>query len=412
MTSRVVVTGVGVISPLGLDLPSLWDNLIAGRSGVGQITKFDCSDLPVQIAAEVGDFDPTDYLDRKEARRMDPCNHYALAAAFQAVEHSGIDLERVDRWRMGISLGTGQGGVTSLIEQLAVFDEKGPGRVSPFSIPMMISNMAAGHMGIHLGARGPNITLTTACAASAHAVGEAYRYLQRGDADVMVTGGTESSILPFCVAGFSAMKALSNRNHDPVGACRPFDRDRDGFVIGEGATVLVLETLEHALARDAEILGEILGYGASADAHHITAPPPDGQGGAHSMANALRDAGLAPADIDYINAHGTGTPVGDVAEARAINSVFGEAAATIPVSATKAVTGHLLGAAGALESAVCLMSIRHNMIPATANLANPDEECTLDHVAGAPRKAEVNLALTNSFGFGGQNATLIWGRYA
>jgi len=411
MCSRVVVTGMGVISPLGLDSGSFWENLIAGRSGAGPITKFDASDLTVNIAAEVRDFDVTDYVDRKEARRMDPCNHYAMAAAAQAVNAAGLDMASIDRQRAGVILGTGQGGVTSMVEQLNVYREKGPSRVSPFCIPMMIANMAAGHLGIKFDIHGPNLTLTTACAASAHAIGEAYRYLQRGEADVMITGGTEASIIPLCVAGFSAMKALSTRNEDPEGACRPFDVDRDGFVIAEGAAVLILETLDSARNRGADILGELLGYGVSSDAHHITAPPPNGEGGARSMRAALRDAGLQPTDIDYINAHGTGTPVGDVAEARAIHSVFKDAAARIPVSATKASTGHLLGAAGALESVASLMTIREGIVPPTVNLDNVDEECLLDHVAIKARDAQVEVALTNSFGFGGQNATLIWGRH-
>ncbi len=411
MSRRVVVTGIGIISPLGLDSSTFWENMIAGRSGVGPIGKFDSTDLPVKIAAEVRDFEVTRYLDRKEARRMDPCNQYAVAAATQAVQESGLDLEVTDPNRVGVALGTGQGGVTSLVEHLEVFNKKGASRVSPFCIPMMISNMAAGHLGIQFGVKGPNITLTTACAASAHAIGEAYRYLQRGDADVMITGGTESGIVPLCIAGFSAMKALSTRNDDPTAASRPFDRDRDGFVIAEGSTILVLESLENAKSRGAKILGEILGYGASSDAHHITAPPPDGEGGARSMIAALDDSGLNPSDVHYINAHGTGTPVGDLAEARAINTVFGHAARSIPVSATKASTGHLLGAAGALESAVCLMSIRDGIIPPTLNLDNPDEECDLDHVTGDSREGRIDVALTNSFGFGGQNASLVWGRF-
>ncbi|MFO7941841.1 MAG: beta-ketoacyl-ACP synthase II [Bacillota bacterium] len=410
MNRRVVVTGLGIISPLGLDTPTFWQNLLEGRSGVSTISKFDASDLPVKIAAEVRGFDPTDYIDRKEARRMDPCNHYAVAAAIEALASSGLDLDSTPKERIGVTLGTGQGGVTSLVEQLDVYREKGPSRVSPFCIPMMISNMAAGHVGIQIGARGPNLTVTTACAASAHAIGEAFRYLQRGDADVMIAGGTEAGVLPLCVAGFSAMRALSTQNENPTTASRPFDCDRDGFVIGEGAAILVLEVLENAVARGATILGELLGYGMSSDAHHITAPSPDGSGGARSMETAIDDAGLNATDVDYINAHGTGTPVGDVAESRAIHSVFGDAAKEVAVSATKSSTGHLLGAAGALESAICLLGMRDGVIPATLNLDNPDPECDLDHIALYPREMSVDVALTNSFGFGGQNATLIWGR--
>lgn len=411
MKQRAVVTGLGVISPVGHDPDEMWSNLIAGRSGVGYISKFDTSEHAVKIAAEVQGFDPVKYIDRKEARRMDPCCQYALAAALEAVEDSGLDLDKVSPERIGVVLGTGQGGITTLFEQMEIYFTRGPRRVSPFCVPMMISNMPAGHVAIRFGARGPNITLTTACAASGHALGEALRILQRGEADMVLAGGTESGIVPISLAGFASMKALSTRNDDPTGACRPFDVERDGFVLGEGAAVMVLETLEHAESRGADILAELVGYAASSDAYHITAPPPSGEGGARSMAGAIIDAGLQPAEIDYINAHGTGTPTGDPAEAMAIKSALGELAPQVPVTSTKGLTGHLLGAAGALESAICIKSILEGMILPTANLDQPEEGWDLDFVPGKPRKARVDVALSNSFGFGGQNATLIWRRY-
>ncbi len=409
-SNRVVATGLGIISPSGLNPGDLWESLMTGRSGVGPITKFDTSEHAVRIAAEVRDFDATAYLDRKEVRRMDPCCQFAVAAAREAFEHSGLDRGKLNLDRVGVVLGTGQGGITSLVEQMEVFYKKGPRRVSPFLIPMMITNMPAGHVGIDLGARGPNMTLTTACAASAHAIGESFRLLERGDADVVVTGGAEAGIVSVSLAGFTSMKALSARNDDPAGACRPFDAERDGFVLGEGSVVLILETLDHAEARGAEVLAELLGYGASNDAHHITAPPPSGEGGARSMIEAIRDANLDPCDIDYINAHGTGTPTGDVAESRAVETVFGDRALEVPVSSTKSLTGHLLGAAGALESAICILGMREGMIPPTANLTRPGEGCNLDYVTEGPRPARLDVTLTNSFGFGGQNASLVWGR--
>lgn len=411
MKQRAVVTGLGIISPVGHDPDEMWSNLIAGCSGVGYISKFDTSEHTVKIAAEVQGFDPVQYIDRKEVRRMDPCCQYAMAAALEAVEDAGIDVGRMSPERVGVVLGTGQGGITTLFDQMETYFTRGPRRVSPFCVPMMISNMPAGHVAIRFGARGPNITLTTACAASGHALGEALRILQRGEADMVLAGGTESGIVPLSLAGFTSMKALSTRNDDPEGACRPFDVSRDGFVLGEGAAVMVLETLEHAEGRGANILAELVGYAATSDAHHITAPPPCGQGGARSMAGAMADAGLKASDIDYINAHGTGTPTGDVAEAAAVEAVFGEWAPNVPVSSTKSLTGHLLGAAGALESAICIKSILEGVILPTVNLTEPDEGCDLDFVPGEPRKAQVDVAVSNSFGFGGQNATLIWRRY-
>ncbi len=412
MKERVVVTGLGVISPLGSTPGELWENLLEGRSGVREITKFDVSGYPVRIAAEIRDFDPVNYLDRKEVRRTDPCTHYAMAAATEAIDDAGLPISDLTPERLGVVLGTGQGGITSLYDQMQVFLDRGLRRVSPFCIPMMISNMPAGHLSINFEARGPNLTLTTACAASAHAVGEAMHYLRRNEADVIITGGTESGIVPISLAAFTSMRALSMNNDDPEGACRPFDAERDGFVLGEGAAVLVLERLEHARARGAEILAELAGYGATSDAHHITAPSPDGEGGARSMQLSLNDAGIEPEQVDYINAHGTGTPTGDVAESLAIEDVFGDYATCVPVGATKSMTGHLLGAAGALESVICIEAIRAGVIPPTINLTSPGEGCNLDYVTEGAREHPVDVALSNSFGFGGQNASLLWRRFA
>ncbi len=410
MGNRVVVTGLGIVTPLGSDLDQFWAALLAGRSAVGPITRFDTEGLGVKIAAEVSDFDPNQYLDRKAARRMDLFSQYAIAASSRALEHSKLDLGEVSSERLGVVMGTGQGGIESLTDQMTVFLDKGPRRVSPFCIPMMISNMAAGHVGIKFRARGPNLTLTTACAASAHALGEAYRILQRDEADVIIGGGTEAGIVPLSLAGFTSMRALSTRNAEPQKASRPFDADRDGFVMGEGAAVLIMETLEHAQKRGAEILAELRGYALTGDAHHITAPPPSGEGGARAIKAALKDADLTPEQVDYVNAHGTGTPAGDPAESRALEAVFGDAAFELPISSTKSMIGHLLGASGALESVVCILSILSGKIHPTINLQKPDEECRLDYVPHEAREAKVDVALTNSFGFGGQNATLVWGR--
>lgn len=408
---RVVITGMGVISPVGLTLDSFWESIASGKSGVSRITRFDPSAYSTQIAAQVEGFDPQNYMGRKEAKRMDRFAQFAMAAAEMAREHAGLKREEVSGDRAGIVMGTGIGGMETLTEQFETLQAKGPSRVSPFFIPMMIANMAAGQIAIALGLKGPSSTVVTACAASSNAIGDAFRLLQWGYADLMFAGGSEASIVPLAFAGFCSMKAMSTRNEDPASACRPFDRDRDGFVMGEGAGMLVLETLPHAIARGANILAEIVGYGVTSDAYHITDPAPGGEGGARSMLRAIQDAGIMPEDIGYINAHGTSTPANDRNETQAIKAVFGEHAYKIPVSSTKSMTGHLLGAAGAIELIACVLAINNKLIPPTINYTTPDEECDLDYVPNKARPAEIRYALSNSFGFGGQNATLIVKRW-
>ncbi|WP_334110972.1 beta-ketoacyl-ACP synthase II [Thermodesulfitimonas autotrophica] len=411
MSPRVVVTGLGVISPVGTGKEAFWEALVKGRSGVRRITRFDASEFKTQIAAEVGDFDPEAYIDKKEARRMDRFTQFAVAAANLALSDAAIATEALDRDRVGVVLGCGIGGIGTFEEQTRVLVSRGPNRVSPFFVPMMIANMGAGYIAIFHRFYGPNSTVVTACASSNHAIGEAFRIIQRGEADVMLTGGAEAAITPVALAGFCAMKAMSTRNDEPEKACRPFDAARDGFVIGEGAAVLVLERLEHALARGARIYAEVAGYGQSCDAYHITAPDPDGAGAAKAMARALADARLRPEEVNYINAHGTSTPLNDKVETMAIKKVFGEFAYRIPVSSTKSMTGHLLGAAGGIEAAACVLSIAHGVIPPTINYENPDPECDLDYVPNEARRAQVDVALSNGLGFGGHNATLIFKRF-
>ncbi|UNC92753.1 beta-ketoacyl-ACP synthase II [Candidatus Contubernalis alkaliaceticus] len=407
MKNRVVVTGIGVITPIGIGKDAYWEGLKEGRSGVDGITAFDTAEYPVQIAAQVKDFNPENYMDRKEARRMDRFIQFAVASAGLALEDSGLDLGKVDLNRVGVSVGSGIGGVQTMEEQARVLIEKGPRRISPFLVPMMITNMASGCVSIAFGAKGPNTTLVTACATSTHSVGDAYKILQRGDADVMFAGGSEAAITPLSVAGFCASRALSTRNHEPSKASRPFDAQRDGFVMGEGAAVLIMETLEHARARDARIYAEVCGFGMSGDGYHITAPDPQGDGAARCIANALADAGMEPGDIDYINAHGTSTPLNDKLETMAIKKVFKELSKKIPVSSTKSMIGHLLGAAGGAELAASMLSMYHSMIHPTVNYENPDPECDLDYVPGKCRETEIKACLSNSFGFGGTNASLI-----
>jgi len=407
LQKRVVITGLGTISPLGSGKENFWQALTAGQSGIGPITRFDAGEMAVRFAGEVKDFDPGVFYDRKEARRMDRFTQYAVAAARMAVEDAALDLEKEDSYRVGVIFGTGIGGVETLEEQKQILLEKGPNRVSPFFVPMMIANMAAGQIAINLDAHGINFTVINACASGASAIGEAFRVLQRGDADIVITGGSEASVTPLTIAGFTAMKALSTRNEAPAKASRPFDRGRDGFVLGEGAGVMVLETLEHATARGARIYAEVAGYGCTADAYHITAPAPGGVAASKVMALALEDAALNPEDIDYINAHGTSTELNDRQETLAIKNVFGEYAYKLPVSSTKSMTGHLLGAAGAIELVITALVIHTGIIPPTINYEEPDPDCDLDYVPNVARQRQVKAAMSNSFGFGGHNVTLV-----
>jgi len=408
---RVVVTGVGVVSPIGIGVDRFWKALVSGTSGVRRITTFDPTDHDCQIAAEVKDFDPLQWIEKKEVRKMDLFVQYALAAAMMAVEDSQLKVtdERPDR--IGVLVGTGMGGIPMLVEQHRILLEKGPGRVSPFFIPGIITNMASGRISMQVGAKGPNSCVSTACATGNHAIGDSFRIIQRGEADIMLAGGTEAVIAPLCVAGFSSCKALSTRNDEPERASRPFDKERDGFVMGEGAAVLILEALDHALDRGATIYAEVIGYAMSADAYHVTAPAPGGEGAAQSMRGALRDAGLAPEAVDYINAHGTSTPYNDANETLAIKRVFGEHAYRLAVSSIKSMIGHTLGAAGAIEAAATVLSLTHGVLPPTINYENPDPDCDLDYVPNKAREVLIRAALNNSFGFGGTNATTAFRRY-
>jgi len=411
LPSRVVVTGLGIISPIGTGKDAFWEALLRGESGVRRITRFDPSEFRTQIAAEVIDFNPETYIDKKDARRMDRYTQFAVAATGLALKDAEIAPGTVDPDRVGVVLGCGIGGIETFEEQTRVLVTRGPSRISPFFVPMMIANMGAGYVAIVNGFYGPNSTIVTACASSNQAVGEAFRIIQRGEADVMVTGGTEAGITPVGIAGFCAMKAMSTRNDEPARASRPFDAGRDGFVVGEGAAILILENMERAVARGAHIYAEITGYGQSCDAYHITAPDPEGSGAAKAMERALADAGLTPGEVSYINAHGTSTPFNDKVETLAIKKVFGEFAYRVPVSSTKSMTGHLLGAAGGIEAAACVLSIARGVIPPTINYERPDPECDLDYVPGEARQTEVDVAISNGFGFGGHNATLVFKRY-
>ncbi len=411
MNNRVVITGMGAITPLGIGTEKLWCALLEGKSGIGPITRFDTSDFPTKIAGEVKDFDPSLYMDKKEARRMDRFTQFAVAGSKMAMEDAGIDLEKLEKDRSGVVLGCGIGGMETLEDTARTLHEKGPGRVSPFFVPMMISNMAAGQVAISLGLTGPNITVVTACASGTNAIGDAFKLIARGGADLIVTGGVEASITPLALAGFCSMKALSTRNDEPAKASRPFDAERDGFVMGEGAGVLILESLEHAQKRGARIYAEVLGYGSTADAYHMTAPAPGGIGAAKAMKGAIGDAGLKPEEVNYINAHGTSTDMNDKFESLAIQSVFGEQAKKVAVSSTKSMTGHLLGAAGGLEMLATALAVKHDIVPPTINYEYPDPECDLDYVPNQARKMAVNYALSNSFGFGGHNACVLIGKY-
>lgn len=411
MHKRVVISGLGIISPVGSGLEAFWYSLLNGVSGIKTVKRYDTTGFSTRIAGEVVDFDPANYFDKKEARRLDRFAQFALAATGMALKDADLNLEESNRDRIGVILGSGIGGIETLEDQARVLAAKGPGRVSPFFVPMMIANMGAAQVAITYRLRGPNITSVSACASSTNAVGDAFKLLQWGHADVMITGGTEAPITPLAMAGFCSMKAMSCRNEEPEKASRPFDAQRDGFVVGEGAGILVLETLEHALQRGARIYAEVTGYGSTCDAYHITAPDPEGEGAANSMREALADAELAPEAVDYINAHATSTPLGDKAEVLAIKKVFGSHAYKLAVSSTKSMTGHLLGAAGALEGAVCVLSIARGEIPPTINYESPDPDCDLDFVPNVARKSEVRVAMSNSFGFGGHNATLIFKKY-
>jgi 3-oxoacyl-[acyl-carrier-protein] synthase II len=404
---RVVITGVGMITPLGISTTESWNGLIAGNPGIRKITQFDASAFPTQIAGEVVGFNPEDYIELKEIKKMDRFIHFALAAATTAMNDSGLKVTDRNAERVGVIVGSGMGGLHAIEHYHSVYLEKGPKRISPFFIPMLIVNLASGQISIRFGAKGPNSAVATACATGSHSIGDAFKIIQRGDADAMIAGGTEAVITPLGIGGFNAMKALSTRNHEPEKASRPFDAERDGFIMGEGAGILVLESLENAADRGAKIYAELAGYGMTADAYHITAPSPGGEGGARCMKLALRDGGVAPADINYINAHGTSTKYGDELETNAIKTVFGEHAYNLCVSSTKSMTGHLLGAAGGVEAVITALCIYHDRVPPTINLDNPDPECDLDYVPHKSRKMSVNYALTNSFGFGGTNACLV-----
>ncbi len=408
---RVVVTGLGAVTPVGNDVPSMWDALLAGKSGVARIAAFDPSDLDSQIAGEVKGFEPSAYMTPKEVKRSDRFSWFAVAASKQAVKDAGLDILKEDPFRCGVIIGSGIGSMYLIEDQKAVLMTKGPSKISPFMIPMLIVNMGSGLSAIGLGFKGPNSCTATACASGSHGVGEAFRIIQMGHADVMVGGGTEGCVTPLTVAGFCALKALSQRNDNPTAASRPFDRDRDGFVIGEGAGVLLLEELEHAKKRGAKILAEIVGYGMTADAYHMTAPAPDGAGAAKSMENAMKDGKLRPEQVTYINAHGTSTDLNDKIETLAIKTAFGAAAKKVAVSSTKSMTGHLIGAAGGVEAVISVLSIVKSAIPPTINYTTPDPNCDLDYVPNQARKQPVEAALSNSLGFGGHNATLLFKKF-
>ena len=411
MSRRVVITGLGLVTPLGIGVDETWSALCEGRSGIGEITRFDTTEFTTKIAGEVKDFNAEDFLPKKDANRTEKFIAYAVAGARMALENARLTIDDTNGPRVGVITGCGLGGLEMLETTARTVQEKGPKRCSPFFIPRLIGNMAPGMISIHLGAKGPNISVATACAAGAHAIGDACNTILRGQADAMITGGVESVITPTCVAGFNAMKALSTRNDDPQKASRPFDRDRDGFVVGEGAGILILEELDHALDRGATILAEMAGYGQSGDGYHMTSPSPDGDGMIRCMQAALDSAGITCEAIDYINAHGTSTPLNDLYETRAIKKVFGDFAPRIPISSTKSMTGHLLGGAGGIETSFTVLALKNSIIPPTINLENPGEECDLDYVPKVARQADIAYAMSNSFGFGGTNASLVVKRY-
>jgi len=406
---RVVITGMGMITPLGLDVPSNWDSLTHGRSGITRITRFDPAPYETQIAGEVKGFEPTQYMDRKEVRRTDRFTHLGVAAASQALKDAGLETVK-DPERVGTAIATGVGGLETLIKEVVLMEERGPSRLSPFLVPMLMANAASAQTSMQFGLKGPSLTHVSACASSSHAIGECGEIIRRGQADVMVTGGAEAAVLPLAIGAFSTMHAMSRRNDDPERASRPFDKDRDGFVLSEGGAAVVLEELEHAKARGARIYGELVGYGATADAYHITSPSPEGEGNARAMRMALEQAGMKPSDIDYINAHGTSTQPNDREETAAIKQVFGDHAYKLMVSSTKSMSGHLLGAAGAFEAIACLLALRESCIPPTINYTTPDPQLDLDYVPNEARGKSIRSALSNSMGFGGHNASLIFVR--
>ncbi|HOP06499.1 MAG TPA: beta-ketoacyl-ACP synthase II [candidate division Zixibacteria bacterium] len=411
MRKRIVITGMGIVSPLGSTVDDTWQALLEGKSGVGEITRFDADGFATRIAAEVKDFDPSEFIDKRELRRMDRTEQFSVFSAEQALKNSGLDLDNIDKDRCGVVIGSGIGGIETFENQHGRFMSGGPGRVSPFFIPMMIVDMCAGLVSIRHGFRGPNYATVSACASSAHAISDAFHIIQRDEADIMIAGGAEAAITPTSIAGFCQARAMSTRNDEPQRASRPFDKERDGFVMGEGAATVILESLEHARARGAHIYAELLGTGMTADAHHITAPHPEGYGSSRAMEMALKNAGLKPEDIDYINTHGTATDLGDISETIAIKNVLGEHAKQIPCNSTKSAIGHLLGSAGALELIITIKSITDSMVHPTINLDYPDPLCDLDYVAEGKRAAEINYALSNSFGFGGHNACLVVGKF-
>ncbi|TDY46592.1 3-oxoacyl-[acyl-carrier-protein] synthase II [Alicyclobacillus sacchari] len=412
MARRVVVTGLGVVSPVGNNVSAFWESLLSGKSGIREIDRFDTSDYPCKIAGLVNDFDPERYIDKKELRHMDMFTQYALYAAHEAVAHAGLVITDENRDRIGVYIGSGIGGIGTTLSNYRILLERGPKRVSPFLVPMMISDMATGQVSIEFGVRGPNSSPVSACATGSNAIGDAFKIIQRGAADVMIAGGAEAAVVDIALAGFSNMKALSLRNDEPTRASRPFDKDRDGFVMGEGAGILILESLESAQARGAHILAEIVGYGMSGDAYHVTAPDPNGDGAYRVMKAALEDAGLETSDIDYINAHGTSTEFNDRIETLAVKRLFGDHAYKLAMSSIKSMTGHLLGAAGGVEAVACVKTLQEGMIPPTTNYETPDPECDLDYVPNVARKSDVKVVMSNSFGFGGHNASLIFRKYA
>ena len=408
---RVVVTGLGIVSPLGIGQEENWDAVSNGKSGVGPITRFDPKDMNVKIAGQVKNFNPEDYIEKKEIKKMDTFLHYSLAAGKMAVEDSGLVINDENAERVGVLVGSGLGGLETIEKYHTLMLEKGPKKISPFFIPMLIVNLAPGHLSMHFGCKGPNLSIVTACATGNHSIGEAFKIIQRGDADAMIAGGVESTITPLAVGGFCAMKALSTRNDEPERASRPFEKDRTGFVMAEGAGMIILEELESAKKRGASIHGEITGFGCNSDAHHITAPSPGGEGAARCMNLALNDAGLNPEEIDYVNAHGTSTYMNDLYETQGMKSVFKESAKKLWVSSTKSMTGHLLGAAGGVEAVFSLLTIKNGVVPPTINYETPDPECDLDYVPNTAREKQVDKVMSNSFGFGGTNATLIFQKF-